>query len=84
VLAVGRFFYLAPSDYQAWVDFFQPLWWRVLTMLLWLALTLHAWLGIRDVFKDYVPNDTLRSVLLKGLVILLWLYLAWAAYLLFA
>jgi succinate dehydrogenase / fumarate reductase membrane anchor subunit len=53
-------------------------------MLFWLALTLHAWLGIRDVFKDYVPNATLRSLLLKALVILLWLYLAWAAYLMFA
>lgn len=84
VLAVGRFFWLAPTDYQSWVAFFQPGWWRLATLLFWFALSLHAWLGIRDVFKDYVPNDTVRAVLLKLLVLLLWLYLAWASYLLLA
>ncbi len=82
VLAVGRFFYLAPSDYASWLEFFAPLWWRIVSLLFWVALTLHAWLGIRDVFKDYVPNASLRALLLNGLVGLLWLYLAWASYVL--
>lgn len=84
VFAVARFLIVQPSHYEAWVDFFQPLWWRIATLLFWISLCIHAWLGIRDVFKDYVPNSTIRDVLDKLLVVSLWVYLVWATWLLIA
>lgn len=84
VFAVARFLIVQPSNYEAWVDFFQPLWWRIATLLFWISLCIHAWLGIRDVFKDYVPNPGVRDVLDKLLVVSLWVYLVWATWLLLA
>jgi succinate dehydrogenase / fumarate reductase, membrane anchor subunit len=84
VFAVARFFIVQPGNYEAWVAFFQPFWWRLATLLFWISLTLHAWLGIRDVFKDYVPNPIVRDVLDKLLVVSLWVYLIWATWLLLA
>ena len=84
VFAVARFLIVQPSHYDAWVDFFQPFWWRIATLLFWISLCIHAWLGIRDVFKDYVPNSSVRDVLDKLLVVSLWVYLVWAAWLLLA
>jgi succinate dehydrogenase / fumarate reductase membrane anchor subunit len=84
VFAVARFLIVQPSHYEAWVDFFQPFWWRIATLLFWISLCIHAWLGIRDVFKDYVPNSNVRDVLDKLLVVSLWVYLVWAAWLLLA
>lgn len=84
VFAVARFLIVQPSHYEAWVDFFQPFWWRIATLLFWISLCIHAWLGIRDVFKDYVPNSSVRDVLDKLLVVSLWVYLVWAAWLLLA
>ncbi|MSP86287.1 MAG: succinate dehydrogenase, hydrophobic membrane anchor protein [Methylotenera sp.] len=82
VMALVRFLLLQPNGYEAWVDFFQPCWWRFASWLFWVSLSIHAWLGVRDVFKDYVPNAHVRSVLLKLLVVMLWLYWAWATWLL--
>ncbi|MDP3088811.1 MAG: succinate dehydrogenase, hydrophobic membrane anchor protein [Methylotenera sp.] len=84
VFAVARFFIVQPNNYEAWVSFFQPLWWRIATLLFWISLTIHAWLGIRDVFKDYVPNPSVRDALQKVLVVFLCSYLVWAAWLLLA
>jgi succinate dehydrogenase / fumarate reductase membrane anchor subunit len=84
VFAVARFLIVQPSHYEAWVDFFQPFWWRIATLLFWISLCIHAWLGIRDVFKDYVPNSSVRDVLDKLLVVSLWVYLVWATWLLLA
>ena len=82
LLALLRFFIIQPEDYAAWVSFFQPVWWRIASLIFWLALSLHARLGIRDVFKDYVPNYGVQMILQKILVVLLWIYLAWALWLL--
>lgn len=84
VFAVVRFFIIQPNNYEAWVNFFQPLWWRISTLLFWISLSIHAWLGIRDVFKDYVSDPTVRDFLQKLLVLSLWAYLVWATYLLLA
>jgi len=84
VFAVARFLIVQPCHYEAWVDFFQPFWWRIATLLFWISLCIHAWLGIRDVFKDYVPNSSVRDVLDKLLVVSLWVYLVWATWLLLA
>jgi len=80
--AVVRFLIIQPNYYEAWVDFFNPLWWRIATLLFWISLCVHAWLGIRDVLKDYVPNPSARDVLDILLVVSLWVYLFWAVWLL--
>ena len=82
VRVVIRFLSVRPENYESWVSFFQPIWWRIASLIFWIALSLHAWLGIRDVFKDYVPNYALQMVLQKILIVLLWVYLAWAVWLL--
>jgi len=81
VIALIRFIVMSPNDYASWLSFNQSLWWRLSSLIFWIILSLHAWLGIRDVFKDYVRSPTLRPVLVKLLLVLLWVYLAWAAYL---
>ena len=73
---------LHPAIYEDWLGFFQPLWFRIASWLFWISLSIHAWLGIRDVLKDYVPNVSVRMVLLKSVKAMLWTYLAWATWLL--
>lgn len=77
-----RILMLKPESYEVWLNFFQPWWWRLASLLFWISLSIHAWLGVRDVVTDYVPNASVRTVLLKLLVVMLWGYLAWAACLL--
>lgn len=77
-----RLWNLKPIGFEAWYSFFQPCWVRVATLLVWISLSEHAWLGVRDVFKDYVPNHGLRTVLTKLVGVALWVYLAWATWLL--
>jgi len=78
ITALVRFLIVAPHDYASWLGFNQPLWWRLASLIFWIILSLHAWLGIRDVFKDYVRSPALRAFLVKLLLVLLWVYLAWA------
>lgn len=81
VMLLVRILFLQPNTYEDFLGFFNPAWFRVASWLFWISLSIHAWLGIRDVFKDYVPNMNVRSVLLKILVVLLWIYIAWASWL---
>jgi succinate dehydrogenase / fumarate reductase membrane anchor subunit len=81
VMILLRILVLQPGNYEEFLEFFHPAWFRIAGWLFWISLSLHAWLGIRDVFKDYVPNMNVRSVLLKILVVLLWVYIAWASWL---
>lgn len=81
VMLLVRILVLQPGTYEEFLEFFYPAWFRIAGWLFWICLSLHAWLGIRDVFKDYVPNMNVRSVLLKILVVLLWVYIAWASWL---
>jgi succinate dehydrogenase / fumarate reductase, membrane anchor subunit len=61
VLLLALLLIQKPSDYEAWVLFFTPYWWRVMTMLFFTALIIHAWLGVSNVFKDYIFNQTVRG-----------------------
>ncbi len=81
VMLFVRICVLQPDTYAVFLEFFQPIWFRIASWLFWISLSIHAWLGIRDVFKDYVPNMQVRSGLLKILVVLLWVYIAWASWL---
>jgi succinate dehydrogenase / fumarate reductase membrane anchor subunit len=73
-----------PAGYQGWMAFMSPWWWRVLTLLFFISLMMHAWLGVRDVFKDYVFNLKLRTVLQTLVDVLLIGYLCWASIILWS
>jgi succinate dehydrogenase / fumarate reductase, membrane anchor subunit len=81
IMLLVRITILQPGIYEEWLSFFQPLWFRIASWLFWICLSLHAWLGVRDVFKDYVPNYDVREVLLKILAVLLSVYIVWATWL---
>jgi succinate dehydrogenase / fumarate reductase membrane anchor subunit len=81
VMLLVRILVLQLGTYEEFLEFFHPAWFLIASWLFWISLSLHAWLGIRDVFKDYVPNMSVRSVLLKILVVLLWVFIAWASWL---
>jgi succinate dehydrogenase / fumarate reductase membrane anchor subunit len=48
-----------------------------LTGLFFFSLCLHAWIGVRDVFRDYVFNQTLRGYLQTLVELMLLAYLGW-------
>jgi len=73
-----------PADYAGWMQLMSPAWWRLLTMLFFISLVMHAWLGVRDVFKDYVFNLSLRAVLQVLVDVLLIIYLCWAGVILWS
>lgn len=83
-LLLARIIVLHPAIYEEWLGFFQPLWFRIASLLFWISLSIHAWLGVHDVFKDYVPNADIRGVLEKLLDLLLWVYMAWATWIFLA
>lgn len=72
---------ISPNSFETWQSIFQPFWVRILSILFWISLTIHAWLGVRDVLKDYVPNLAIRNFAIKLVIVLLWVYLAWAVWL---
>lgn len=73
-----------PQGYAAWHEIMAPWWWRLLTMLFFMSLVMHAWLGVRDVFKDYIFNLSLRAVLQVLVDVLLIIYLCWAGVILWS
>lgn len=82
-LAIVYFLIEMPiSNYEGWVLFNSPWWWRVLTWLFFFSLALHAWIGVRDVFRDYVFNQNLRSYLQLLVEFLLLAYIAWLSFML--
>lgn len=74
VLLISR----QPTQFEQWQAIFSPLWMRVATLLFLFSLFAHAWLGVRDIFKDYVPNLKLRALLQCLVVIALFGYSAWS------
>jgi succinate dehydrogenase / fumarate reductase, membrane anchor subunit len=67
-----------PENYEAWLAFFSPYWWRALSLLFFVSLTIHAWLGVSNVFKDYIFNPTLRSYMQLLAELMLIADLIWA------
>jgi succinate dehydrogenase / fumarate reductase membrane anchor subunit len=66
-----------PSGFAAWHHLFEPIWFRVATLLFFMSLFMHAWLGVADVLKDYVFNKVLRAYLQMVVDIALIAYLVW-------
>ena len=69
----------APATYADWKAIFSSTFARVTTMLFFAALLYHAWIGMRDIFMDYLKATSLRLALETAVVIVLMLYLIWAA-----
>lgn len=63
LLLVVRALMLAPANYEQWLAFFAPIWWRLITLLFFVCMLLHAWIGVRDVLRDYIPHLKTRAVL---------------------
>lgn len=68
-----------PHTYADWKALFGGTPMRVGTMLFFIALLYHAWIGMRDIFMDYVKPMGLRLTLQFAVVVVLLLYLVWAA-----
>jgi succinate dehydrogenase / fumarate reductase, membrane anchor subunit len=68
---------LQPNNYADWLAAINPWWVRLATFLFFVCLCMHAWLGVRDVFKDYVFNQTLRGYMQAAVDILLVVYVGW-------
>lgn len=78
-LALGALVLLQqPMQFGKWKALFDPAWMRIATLLFLVSLFIHAWLGVRDIFKDYVPNAGLRKVLLSSVMALLLTYSIWS------
>ena len=74
VLVIGE-----PITYPAWQDMFAAGWMRVATLIFVVSLAWHAWVGARDILMDYVKPDGLRLGLEAATLLLLAVYLGWAA-----
>lgn len=79
VLAL-HYWLVQPQGYEAWLAFNSPLWWRVLSCLFFFSLCLHAWVGVRDVFRDYLPNQVLQAFLQAFVELVLIACLIWSVY----
>ena len=70
------------ENYAAWVEFVSPVWFKLATLLFFMSLFMHAWLGVADVLKDYVFNQTLRAYMQIAVDIALVGYLFWLMFIL--
>ncbi len=66
-----------PWQQASWKQMFSPLWMRIFTLLFMFSLIAHAWLGVRDIFKDYIPALRLRKVLQVVVATALMVYAVW-------
>lgn len=57
--------------YQQWVAWFSSPLMNTATGLFFLLLAYHAWVGMRDIVIDYVPNDSLRLLVLTAISLFL-------------
>ena len=69
-----------PKGYTDWVAFNSPYWFRILGCLFFFSVCLHAWVGVRDVFRDYVPNQAVRDYLQMFVELVLLVCMAWSVY----
>lgn len=80
LLLVFYFLLVKPIGYEAWLAFNLPWWWRISSVLFYFSLCIHAWIGIKDVFRDYVPNFTMRNYLQVLVELVLLASLAWSIF----
>lgn len=71
-------------SYQAWHELFQPIYFKVITIIVLISLIKHVWIGLWTIATDYLHNLLIRSLFLFLCKILLIIYLIWGIYILFA
>jgi succinate dehydrogenase / fumarate reductase membrane anchor subunit len=73
------FLFDMPSSYASWKALFAQGWMRAATLLFIASVLFHAWIGMRDVYMDYVKPIGLRLAFEVATIMLLGVYAAWAA-----
>ncbi len=73
-----------PLNHDAWRGIFSHTWMKLASVLFFASLYLHAWVGVRDIFMDYIKPTGLRLVLQAGLIIALFVYMAWTVQILWS
>ncbi len=66
-----------PLQYTAWQALASHGLFKLSTLLFFLSLVIHAWLGVRDVLRDYVFNQSMRACLQIVVELLLAAYFIW-------
>ena len=79
LLVIGVFLVAPPTTHEAWKELFAQGWMRAATLLFVGSVLLHAWVGMRDVYMDYVKPIGLRLTFEVATIMLLVVYAAWAA-----
>ena len=79
IVLLGVFLFDAPTNHAAWKALFAHGWMKAITLLFIYSLLYHAWIGMRDVYMDYVKPIGLRLAFEVGTILLLVVYAAWAA-----
>ena len=60
-----------PLDFQTWQAIFEPLWFKVFSLLFLLSMLMHAWVGMWTVLTDYVKPWQLRLLLMLVFILML-------------
>jgi succinate dehydrogenase / fumarate reductase membrane anchor subunit len=66
-----------PLDFQAWQNIFQPLWFKIFSVIAFLSVVIHAWIGIWTIFTDYIHPWGLRFTLMWVVALVLLGYFIW-------
>ncbi len=82
VLLIVALLIVQPSSYDAWYGFASHWLFRIATFLCFVCLSVHAWVGVRDVLRDYIYNQTLRNYLQIAVDLLLVAYVVWLSFIL--
>lgn len=68
-----------PLSYNVFHNLFSNLAMKIVTFIVLLSILWHAWIGLWTVFTDYVKNRPIRLILEILVSLLLIVYLAWVA-----
>ncbi len=79
LIVIAVFLVAPPATHEAWKELFAQGWMRAATLLFVASVLLHAWVGMRDVYMDYVKPIGLRLAFEVATIMLLVVYAAWAA-----
>lgn len=82
VLLIIALLVFQPTDYEAWQQFASSWLFSMATFICFICLSFHAWVGVRDVLRDYIFNQSLRFYLQIIVDLLLVVYMFWLSYIL--
>jgi len=68
-----------PLSYTVFHNLFSNLAMKIVTIIVLLSILWHAWIGLWTVFTDYVKNRAVRLLLEILVILLLIVYVAWTA-----